>query len=164
MIGRNGLVKGAVIIITVFVIVLVFIGFGRSSTHERQPRPEADRNLIDRCHRFFYTQHPFVTTFLGVQSLQYPMDNWMMQEIISDVKPDFIVETGTGAGGTALFYATVLEHVNPGGKVLTIDVNPHDPRAASFRPWKDDCRTRLNWKLASAQKPFLDGHKLTSGQ
>ena len=45
-----------------------------------------------------------------------------MQEIICEVKPDFIIETGTHLGGTTLYYASVLEQVNKNGKVLTVDL------------------------------------------
>jgi len=62
------------------------------------------------------------TTWLGVLSVQTPCDNWIMQEIIHEVKPDFIIETGTFLGGTALYYAMVLEQINKNGKVLTVDI------------------------------------------
>lgn len=30
---------------------------------------------------------------------QYPLDAWILQEVIGELKPDIIVETGTGLGG-----------------------------------------------------------------
>jgi len=63
-------------------------------------------------------------TYLGVPIQQYPTDCWIMREIINEVKPDYIIETGTGWGGSALFFASVLKNVNPNGKVLTVDINP----------------------------------------
>jgi cephalosporin hydroxylase len=62
------------------------------------------------------------TYWFGIPTEQTPTDMWMMQEIITEVKPDFIVETGTYLGGSALFFATVLEHVNLEGKVITVDI------------------------------------------
>lgn len=38
------------------------------------------------------------------------------------MKPDFIIETGTAFGGSALLWAMVLEHVNPKGRVITLDI------------------------------------------
>ena len=67
---------------------------------------------------------PFTARFLGMQIMQNPADMWVMQEIISEVRPDFIIETGTALGGSALFYATILNSVNPEGHVITIDVYP----------------------------------------
>jgi cephalosporin hydroxylase len=60
--------------------------------------------------------------WLGVETLQNPMDAWVTQEIIQEVKPDFIVEAGTYKGGSALLWAMVLKEVNPRGRVITIDI------------------------------------------
>src|SRR5579872_4139232 len=48
------------------------------------------------------------TKWLGVPSEQAPTDNWNMQQLIVELQPDYIVETGTLYGGTTLFYAEVL--------------------------------------------------------
>jgi cephalosporin hydroxylase len=48
----------------------------------------------------------------------------------SEIKPDYIVETGTWVGGRALLWATILAQVNPDGKVITIDTE--DKVAESF--------------------------------
>lgn len=93
--------------------------------------------IIERFHKIYYRTRPYARTlFLGIPSSQYPNDNWVMQEIISELKPDLIIETGTGSGGTALFYATVLEKVNENGKVITVDVNPPPPDVFQFTTWK----------------------------
>ncbi len=77
------------------------------------------------------------TKWLGVESVQYPTDNWAVQEMISEIKPDFIVETGTAYGGTALFYATVLEKVNPNGKVITVDIELKVEEANKFKIFQE---------------------------
>ena len=77
------------------------------------------------------------TSWLGVTSLQNPCDNWAMQEIIAEVKPDFIIESGTYNGGTSLFYASILALVNPNGKVITIDVNPQVDQAAQWPVFRE---------------------------
>lgn len=61
--------------------------------------------------------------FLGVPMRQIPTDNWLISELIFEIKPDFIIETGTLYGGSALFYAAILELVNPEGVVITVDIN-----------------------------------------
>jgi cephalosporin hydroxylase len=61
--------------------------------------------------------------FLGVPMRQIPTDNWQINELMWEVKPDYVIETGTLHGGSALFYAAMLEFINPEGKVLTVDVN-----------------------------------------
>jgi cephalosporin hydroxylase len=61
------------------------------------------------------------TRFLGAPAGQNPLDAWITQEIISEVRPDLIVETGARAGGSAALWALLLEAVNPGGRVITVD-------------------------------------------
>ena len=61
--------------------------------------------------------------WLGVQTIKNPADAWMMQQIITEIRPDCIVETGTRRGGSALFFALILEGLQlDEAKVITIDV------------------------------------------
>jgi cephalosporin hydroxylase len=68
----------------------------------------------------------FGTRFLGVQTLKYPTDLWIYQEIVSETLPEVIVETGTWHGGSALFLAVVCDALAH-GRVVTIDTQPGDP-------------------------------------
>ena len=72
--------------------------------------------------------------WFGVKTLQNPMDVWMTQEILYEVKPDFIVETGTFRGGSAALWATLLEQINPDGRVITIDLKDWGTEAARKLP------------------------------
>lgn len=105
--------------------------------------------IIQEFHKIYYAHEPYRTKFLGVTSTQYPTDNWVMQEIISEIKPDFIIETGTGQGGTALFYATVLDKVNDNGRVITIDIYDHVPEVLEFKVWTE----RVEFLKASSVAP-----------
>ena len=49
-----------------------------------------------------------------------PFDAFIIQNIIMDIKPDYIIETGTGCGGSSIFYASILELLNH-GRVITVD-------------------------------------------
>jgi cephalosporin hydroxylase len=60
-------------------------------------------------------------TWLGVPIIQLPEDILMMQELIYKIRPDVILETGTAHGGTAIFYASMLELIGR-GRVVSIDV------------------------------------------
>jgi cephalosporin hydroxylase len=62
--------------------------------------------------------------FLGIRVLEHPVDMWVIQEMIVEIQPDFIIEAGTFAGGSALYYASILKEVNERGKVITIDIEP----------------------------------------
>jgi cephalosporin hydroxylase len=46
-----------------------------------------------------------------------------MQEIIWEVRPDLIVETGIAHGGSLIFYASMLELLGGDGRVLGIDID-----------------------------------------
>jgi cephalosporin hydroxylase len=61
-------------------------------------------------------------TWYGVHCMQYPNDLMLYQELIQRLEPDVIIETGTPYGGNTLFLATVLEPVNPSGRVVTVDL------------------------------------------
>jgi cephalosporin hydroxylase len=45
-------------------------------------------------------------------------------QILYDVKPDLIIETGTNAGGSALWLSVLMEAINPDCKILTVDIQP----------------------------------------
>jgi len=70
--------------------------------------------------------------WLGVNVQNAPTDLIAYQEVIHDVRPDWIIETGTGNGGRALFLASVCESLGH-GQVVSIDKNqaaslPQHPR------------------------------------
>lgn len=76
------------------------------------------------------------TKWLGIPAEQAPTDNWNMQELILELRPDYVIETGTFYGGTTLFYADVMAYVNPEGKVITIDIEPRVEEASKVPLWK----------------------------
>ncbi len=60
--------------------------------------------------------------WLGRPIIQYPQDIVALQEIIWNVKPDVIVETGIARGGSLVFSAPMLQLIGK-GKVIGIDVD-----------------------------------------
>lgn len=60
--------------------------------------------------------------WMGRPIIQYPQDIIAMQEIIWEVKPDLIIETGIAHGGSIIFYASILELIG-NGEVLGIDID-----------------------------------------
>ncbi|MCI9082440.1 MAG: cephalosporin hydroxylase [Lachnospiraceae bacterium] len=61
--------------------------------------------------------------WMGRPIIQYPQDIMAMQEIIWDVKPDLIIETGIAHGGSLIFYASLLTLLGNHGHVLGIDID-----------------------------------------
>jgi cephalosporin hydroxylase len=95
----------------------------------REPPPLAE--VVDHYHRAFYyaSQSTLEMFWLGIPTMQNPNDLWVTQELISRLRPDFIVETGTWKGGSAAMWAMIQDQVNPEGRVITIDVENHvDPQ------------------------------------
>jgi cephalosporin hydroxylase len=62
------------------------------------------------------------TRWLGARVLQWPTDLFAVQELLHTTRPDFVVETGAAAGGSALFYASIFELIGH-GKVISVDVD-----------------------------------------
>ncbi len=61
--------------------------------------------------------------WLGRPIIQMPQDIIGLQEIIWEVKPDLIIETGIAHGGSLIFSASMLELIGGDGKVLGIDID-----------------------------------------
>ena len=88
-------------------------------------------------------RHKYTYNFkwLGRPIIQYPQDVLAMQELIWDVQPDLIVETGIAHGGSLIFYASMLE-LNaacggpPDARVVgvDIDIRSHNREAIEAHP------------------------------
>jgi cephalosporin hydroxylase len=111
--------------LTTLIFVLVALNVYQYLTPPviREPRLSRQQTL-DLFHQMFYNNREtwLLNRWLGIQAQQNPNDVWIIQEILFEVKPDFVVETGTAFGGSAALWATVLEQVNPRGRVITIDI------------------------------------------
>ncbi len=75
-----------------------------------------------------FPQYSYNFSWMGRPIIQYPQDIIAMQEIIWEVKPDIIIETGIAHGGSLIFSASMLALLEisgeiENGKVLGIDIN-----------------------------------------
>jgi cephalosporin hydroxylase len=61
------------------------------------------------------------TRWLGTPVWQNILDLWTIQETIAEVRPALLIETGTNRGGSALFYAHLMDLVGT-GNVVSIDI------------------------------------------
>lgn len=75
-------------------------------------------------------------TWMGRPIIQLPQDIMAMQELIWQVQPDVIVETGIAHGGSLIFYSSMLELLNNGGFVIgvDIDIREHNRREIEKHP------------------------------
>ncbi len=67
------------------------------------------------------TENFGTTSWAGAPIWQNVLDLWTIQETISEVRPALLIETGTNMGGSALFYAHLMDLLGE-GRVLTIDI------------------------------------------
>ena len=65
--------------------------------------------------------------WLGRPVIQLPQDLAALQEIVWQVRPDLIIETGIAHGGGLIFYASMLELLGGNGMVLGIDIDIREP-------------------------------------
>jgi len=70
--------------------------------------------------------------WLGTPLQKNPMDLWIYQEMLYEVKPDIVVECGTYKGGTAYYLARLMDLLDK-GRIVTIDIEkypdlPQHPR------------------------------------
>ncbi len=85
------------------------------------------------------TRYSYNFSWMGRPIIQYPQDIMAMQEIIWNVKPDLIIETGIAHGGSLIFYASMLELIGGDGAVLGIDIDirEHNLREIEKHPMFD---------------------------
>lgn len=75
--------------------------------------------------RWFYDQGIWKRMhYRGVRILKFPSDLWNYQEIFAERRIDWVVETGTRHGGSALYFADLLQLNGARGRVISIDVDP----------------------------------------
>jgi len=96
-------------------------------------------------------------TWFGRPILQLPEDLVRLQEVVYELKPDVIVETGVFDGGSLLFHASLCEAMGK-GRVIGIDVEIRREYAKRYGsiPWRagSNCwkaiRFRPRWWRACA--------------
>ena len=61
--------------------------------------------------------------WLGVPIIQYPQDLIIIQELLYEVKPDLIIETGVARSGSLVFYSSILSLIHKKYKVIGVDID-----------------------------------------
>jgi cephalosporin hydroxylase len=84
------------------------------------------------------TRHRYTYNFrwLGRPVIQLPQDVLAVQELIWQVRPDLVVETGIAHGGSLIHSASILELLGGGGLVVGVDVDlrAHNRREIEAHP------------------------------
>src|SRR4051794_41189120 len=69
-------------------------------------------------------------SWLGRPIIQLPEDIMRLQELITAVGPDVVVETGIAHGGSLVLHASILKALGRGRVIgVDIEIRPHNRRA-----------------------------------
>lgn len=102
--------------------------------------------VVDQFHIMFYTSNAWeMVSWLGVPTWKCPFDLWIYQEIMYELRPDIVIESGTAFGGSALYLASLCDLLGH-GRVLTIDIEPRPGRPA---------HARIDYLLGSSTDPQI---------
>jgi cephalosporin hydroxylase len=83
-----------------------------------------EERIVREFHRVYYDSPSRTwgnTFWFGTPTQKCPLDLWVYQEILYELRPELIVETGTASGGSALFLASVCELLGR-GEVVSVDI------------------------------------------
>jgi cephalosporin hydroxylase len=98
---------------------------------------------------FEKTQRFALSKWLGVQCQQDPSDAFLIQMLLWQIKPDLIIDLG----GSALFFASIMNYYNQTGKIITIDIKDFD------KNWINLCKDCSNPAESSLWKQYVTFYK-----
>ena len=102
---------------------------GYSSNGPLQAAAKAFNDESNKC------QYSYNFSWMGRPIIQYPQDMMAMQELIWDIKPDLIIETGIAHGGSLIYYASLLELIGKGEVLgIDIDIREHNRKEIEAHP------------------------------
>ena len=110
--------------------------------HERELRIQgnAENEALQKAAAKFNiesnkAQYSYNFSWMGRPIIQYPQDMIAMQEIIWELRPDIIIETGIAHGGSLIYYASLLELIGNGLVLgIDIDIREHNKKEIEAHP------------------------------
>jgi len=109
------------------------------------------RFIIRSFTRLYYHSRPRIwnnTFWSGIGVGKCPLDLWTYHEMLFEIRPDVIIECGTGVGGSTLFLAHQCDLIGK-GRILTVDVVDSPDRRF------DVCTTQLIAETVTMPVTFL---------
>lgn len=85
--------------------------------------PALKKTALEFIEKTAPNKYSYNFTWMGRPIIAFPQDMIAMQEIIWEVKPDLIIETGVAHGGSVIYYASLLELIGENGLVVGIDID-----------------------------------------
>ena len=84
------------------------------------------------------TKYVYGFSWLGRPIIQLPEDLIRIQELIFQIKPDVIIETGVAHGGSLVFYASIFNALGKGRVIgIDIEIRPHNRKEIEKHTLKD---------------------------
>lgn len=82
-------------------------------------------------------KYSYTFTWMGRPIIQHPEDILRIQEVLFELQPDIIIETGVAHGGSLILYASLCQLMGK-GKVIGVDIEirPHNRKAIEAHPMK----------------------------
>jgi cephalosporin hydroxylase len=98
-----------------------------------------DKKFIELSHQWileaFHHKYMYNYAWMGRPIIQLPFDILAMQEIIWNVQPDLIIETGIAHGGSLIAYAGMMEMRGKGHVLgIDIDIRAHNRKEIETHP------------------------------
>lgn len=121
----------------------------------------ATREWFAAASRHEYSYH---FKWLGRPIIQFPQDILAVQEIIWEVKPDLIVETGIARGGSLIFSASMLELIGTDGLVVGVDIDIREHNRAEIERHPMAKRIRMIEGSSVAAETFRRVEQFAEGK
>ena len=101
---------------------------------DQAPLSSEEERIVREFHSLYYRlwfekrADTHTLSWFGHEMMKCPLDLWIYQELLVRTRPDFVVETGTWHGGSALYLAMLLDQIGHGQVVtVEVDVKPNLP-------------------------------------
>lgn len=109
-------------------------------------------------------QYSYNFSWMGRPIIQYPQDMIAMQELIWEIKPDLIIETGIAHGGSLIYYASIMELIGNGEVLgIDIDIREHNKQEIEKHPMFKRIKmiegSSVSEEIVEKVRQFADGKK-----
>lgn len=113
-----------------------FFRLFRSPALKFYTRPAVSRLIAREFHKvYYYSRNTWLnnTYWFDTKVMKCPFDLWVYQELLHELKPDWIIECGTAQAGSALYFASLCELMGH-GRIVTIDIKKLEARNTPPHP------------------------------
>jgi len=143
--------------------IQVFIG-----ERQQRIRQNGKNNALKEAAKDFNVesnkaQYSYNFSWMGRPIIQYPQDMIAMQEIIWQIKPDLIIETGIAHGGSLIYYASLLELIGK-GEVLGVDIDIREHNREEIEKHPMFSRIKMIQGSSISKETIEEVNKLASGK